>query len=200
MTGAFSLGRTRRRRGNGWCIAGHPNPAVRTVNPRPEERQSLIRRPPFAILAPVRTLAVDLGSRRVGLALSDEGGRFATPYDVLVVGSPQRATELVLKVVEKEGVERLVVGLPLNMDGTTGGQARSAAAWGRALGGRSGKPVLFVDERLSSFDAEQQLIDRKRAGEKLTRQRKKEQLDAIAAAAFLQDFLDGRSAAIEPES
>jgi putative Holliday junction resolvase len=152
----------------------------------------LIRLRGFVILLFVRTLAVDLGSRRVGLALSDEGGRFATPYDVLVVSSPQQATDLVLKVVEKEGVERLVVGLPLNMDGTTGGQARSAAAWGRALGAASGKPVVFIDERLSTFDAEQQLIDRKRAGEKLTRQRKKEQLDAIAAAAFLQDFLDGR--------
>ena len=145
----------------------------------------------------MRTLAVDLGSRRVGLALSDEGGRFATPYDVLFVTSPQQTTELVLKVIEKEGAERLVVGLPLNMDGSAGPAARSAAAWGRSLAARSGKPVLFIDERLSSFGAEQQLNDRKRAGEKLTHKRKKEQLDAIAAAAFLQDFLDGRAAPID---
>jgi putative Holliday junction resolvase len=146
----------------------------------------------------MRTLAVDLGSRRVGLALSDEGGRFATPYDVLVVASPEQAADLILKVIEKEGVERLVVGLPLNMDDSAGPAARSAAAWGRALSARAGKPVLFIDERLSTFGAEQQLNDRKRAGEKLTRQRRKQQLDAIAAAAFLQDFLDGRSAPIEP--
>jgi putative Holliday junction resolvase len=157
----------------------------------------LIRLPGFVILLFLRTLAIDLGSRRVGLALSDEGGRFATPYEVLLVTSPEQTTELVVKVIEKEGAERLVVGLPLNMDGSSGPAARSAVEWGRSLAERSGKPVIFVDERLSSFDAEQQLIDRKRAGEKLTRQRKKEQLDAIAAAAFLQDFLDGKLDSID---
>jgi putative holliday junction resolvase len=140
----------------------------------------------------MRTLAIDLGSRRVGLALSDAGGRLATPYEVVEVASPGQACEAVLRVVEKEGVERLVVGLPLNMDDTTGPQARAAIEWGRALGARSGKPVVFVDERLSSFDAEQQLIGRKREGERITRQRKKQQLDAIAAAMFLQAFLDGK--------
>ena len=138
----------------------------------------------------MRTLAIDLGTRRVGLALSDEGGRFATPYDVLNVASPDQAVGPILKVMEREGVERVVLGLPLNMDDTVGPAATSAAQWGRSLSARSGKPVVFVDERLSSFDAEQQLIDRKRAGEKLTRQRKKEQLDALAAAGFLQAFLD----------
>ena len=149
----------------------------------------------------MRTLAVDLGSRRVGLALSDEGGRFATPYEVVEVSSPQRAAEAVARVVEREGVERLVVGLPLNMDdGSVGPQARKAVAWGRALGERCGRPVVFVDERLSSFDAEQQLIDRKRGGERITRQRKKEQLDALAAASFLQAFLDGKLRAWEEKT
>ena len=140
----------------------------------------------------MRTLAVDLGSRRVGLALSDEGGRFATPYEVLRVSTPARAGDAVVRAIEREGVERVVVGLPLNMDDTLGPQAQLALEWGRALGSRTGKPVVFVDERLSSFDAEQQIIDRKRGGERITRQRKKEQLDAIAAATFLQAFLDGK--------
>ncbi|MEO6435200.1 MAG: Holliday junction resolvase RuvX, partial [Tepidisphaeraceae bacterium] len=74
--------------------------------------------------------------------------------------------------------------------------ARQAVAWGRDLAARSGKPVLFVDERLSSFEAEQGLIDRKRGGEKITRKRKKQQLDALAAAGFLQAFLDGKLSAI----
>ena len=142
----------------------------------------------------MRTLAIDFGARRIGLALSDAGGRFATPYDVLTVGAPERAVDPILKVIEKEGVERLVVGLPLNMDGSAGPAARKAVEWARALAERAGRPVVFVDERLSSFDAEQQLIERKRAGEKLTRRRKKEQLDAIAAAGFLQEYLDGRPA------
>ena len=145
----------------------------------------------------MRTLAVDLGTRRVGLALGDEGGRFATPYDVLTVTSPEQAMDLVAEVIRKESVDRVVVGLPLNMDGTAGAAARDAARWGKALAARVGKPVVFVDERLSSFDAEQRLTDRKRAGEKLTRKRKKQQLDAVAAAAFLQEFLDGAAAALD---
>src|SRR5688500_4118822 len=101
----------------------------------------------------MRTLAVDLGTRRVGLALSDEGGRCATPYEVLQVTTPEQASDAVAKLIEKEGVERVVVGLPLNMDDTVGPQARKAVEWGRALEARTGKPVLFLDERLSSFDA-----------------------------------------------
>lgn len=144
----------------------------------------------------MRTLAVDLGTRRVGLALSDEGGTFANAYDVLNVTTPEQAREAVLAVVAREGVERVVVGLPLNMDDSVGPQARKTVEWGREVERASGKPVVFVDERLSSFDAEQQLTDRKRGGEHITRKRKKEQLDAIAAQSFLQAFLDGK---LKPE-
>jgi putative Holliday junction resolvase len=147
----------------------------------------------------MRTLAIDLGSKRVGLALSDEGGRFATPLDVLSVSSPEQALASALSVIEKEGVRRVVVGLPLNMDDTVGPQARATLAWGKELAERTGLPVLFVDERLTSFEAEQALNDRKRAGEKLTRQKKKRQLDALAAASFLQQFLDGKLQPIDIE-
>ena len=145
----------------------------------------------------MRTLGVDLGTRRVGLALSDEGAQYATPYDVLQVTSPQQALTMVVNVVRKEGVERIVVGLPLNMDDSVGGAATQTARWGAELSAAAGKPVVFVDERLSSFVAEQQLADRRRGGERLTRGGKKQRLDAIAAAGFLQEFLDGRLAAIE---
>ena len=148
----------------------------------------------------MRTLAIDLGTRRVGLALSDEGGRFATPYDVLTVSSPEQAADLVVQVVTKEGVERLVVGLPLNMDDTAGDAARRTVIWAEALSQAAGRPVVFVDERLSSFAAEQRLIDRKRGGERMTRADKKQRLDALAAAGFLQEFLDGRLPPIDPAS
>ncbi|MEA2707538.1 MAG: putative pre6S rRNA nuclease, partial [Phycisphaerales bacterium] len=78
-----------------------------------------------------------------------------------------------------------------------GPAARQTIAWGAELAQRSGKPVVFVDERLSSFEAEQGLIERKRGGEKITRKRKKEQLDALAAAGFLQAFLDGKLQALD---
>ena len=145
----------------------------------------------------MRTLAIDYGTVRVGLAMSDEGARFATPHDVLTVSSPEQAMNQVLQIVSEEHVQRLVIGLPLNMDGSIGPQARKTIEWGESVGKRSGKPVVFVDERLSSFAAEQDLNDRKRGGEKITRKRRKEQLDALAAAGFLQAFLDGKLAAID---
>ena len=93
-----------------------------------------------------------------------------------------------------------MLGLPLNMDDSVGPQAKVAIAFGGALAEKSGLPVLYLDERLSSFEAEQSLNDRKRSGEKLTRQKRKQQLDAIAAASFLQLFLDGRLAPIDPST
>lgn len=145
----------------------------------------------------MRSLGIDYGNTRTGLALSDEGGRFATPLDVLDTTSclPQ-----ILKLIETEGVDQLVVGLPLNMDDTIGPQAKQTIAWATALARQANKPLVFVDERLSSFAAEQKLIDRKRAGGKLTRGQKKQRLDAHAAADFLQAFLDGKLSPIEVSS
>lgn len=145
----------------------------------------------------MRTLGIDLGAKRVGLALSDEGGRFATPLQVIEVRTPATLLDEIDSVIAAEGVKRVVIGLPINMDGTIGPAAKKTIEWAKHF---ESLIVLFVDERLSSFDAEQQLIERKRAGEKLTRQRKKEQLDAIAAAGFLQSFLDGKLQAIDLES
>ncbi|MFI5381808.1 MAG: Holliday junction resolvase RuvX [Tepidisphaerales bacterium] len=142
-------------------------------------------------------MAIDYGTRRIGLALSDDGGRFATPVDVLHVGAPEEAVRAILDLIGREGVRRLVVGLPLNMDDSVGPGARDAARFGRRVAEAAGVPLVLVDERLSSFQAEQDLIDRKRGGEKLTRKMKKDRLDAIAAAGFLQDYLDGKLAAIE---
>ncbi len=147
--------------------------------------------------ASLRTLAVDLGQRRVGLAMSDEGGRFATPLDVLEVHGTEQAIGPVVGLIQKEEVRRLVVGLPLNMDNSVGAAAREAVVWGRQVASLARVEVIFVDERLSSFEAEQRLNARKRGGEKMTRKGKKGQLDAQAAAGFLQEFLDGRLGAIE---
>lgn len=140
----------------------------------------------------MRTLAIDFGTRRVGLALSDDGGRFATPFDVLTISSPEQATQEITRLIQKEQVQRLLVGVPLNMDDTIGPAAKKTIAWARAISESTAKPLVLVDERLSSFEAEQSLIDRKRGGEKMTQKDKKTRLDAIAAASFLQAYLDGR--------
>jgi putative Holliday junction resolvase len=151
---------------------------------------------------PMRTLAIDLGSRRIGLALSDSGGTWASPDSVLTVTDPAQAIEPILKLIQREDVGRVVVGMPLNMDGTTGPAARGTIAWTKTLlsaavaAGRA-LNLVFVDERLSSFEAEQQLNQRRREGENLTRKRKKEQLDAVAAAGLLQAYLDGKLAPLD---
>ncbi len=145
----------------------------------------------------MRTLAIDLGTRRVGLAISDAGGTLATPLQVLQVTSSDGAIEPISRIIEREGVERVVIGLPLNMDDSIGTKTRETMAWADNLKKASPVHVSFVDERLSSFDAEQQLIDRKRGGEKITRKAKKEMLDAVVATNLLQAFLDGKLVALD---
>jgi putative Holliday junction resolvase len=144
------------------------------------------------------TLSIDLGARRIGLALSDQGARLATPLLVLEVSSPAAALAAILQIIRKHAVQRIVLGLPLNMDDTFGPAARRTIAFGHRLAAAAALPLLFVDERLSTFQARQQLISRKQAGEKLTRRKKKRRLDALAAADFLQAFLDGRLRPITP--
>src|SRR5687768_5930883 len=126
----------------------------------------------------MRTLAIDHGGKRIGLALSDEGGRFATPHDVIT--NDGSALPKIVALARAEGVQRIVIGLPLNMDGTLGGSAKPVLAFAKEISTASGIAPIFVDERLSSFDAEQQLIGQKRAGQKMTRQMQKERLDALA--------------------
>jgi putative holliday junction resolvase len=139
----------------------------------------------------MRTLSIDPGEKRVGLAISDAGGQIATPLDVLEVPTLQRALPHILRLIEQEGVQRLVVGLPLNMDGSAGPEAQKVRTWAGELQRQSGQPLCLVDERLSSFAAEQHLSQRRRHGEKLTHKRKKQQRDSVAAAILLQEFLDG---------
>jgi putative Holliday junction resolvase len=145
----------------------------------------------------MRTLAIDFGTRRVGLALSDAGGKLATPYQVLTVTDPAQAIEPILHIIQTEDVQRVVIGLPLNMDGTHGPAAKTVVEFGRSLANHGAMNIIYVDERLSSFQAEQDVTNRRREGEKITRKSKKQRLDALAAALFLQEFLDGKLAEIE---
>ncbi len=148
----------------------------------------------------MRTLAIDLGTARVGLALSDAAGTLSSPLTVLRITSQVQAIEKIIPIIEEEGIQRIVVGLPLNMDDSVGPAALTAIAFGRQLAQRSGQPVIYVDERLSSFQAEQDLRDRKRSGEKITRNAKKQRLDALAASVFLEAFLQQKLPAIDVDS
>jgi putative Holliday junction resolvase len=145
----------------------------------------------------MRHLGIDYGKKRVGLAMSDAGGRFVTPMTVLQVGNDDDAIRQVANVVEREEPDVLVLGLPINMDGTEGGSATNVRLWGQKLTDLTRLAVRLVDERQTSLDAEAELAARRRGGEKLTHKRKKRRLDAVAAAGFLQNHLEGSLPAVD---
>lgn len=139
----------------------------------------------------MRYLAIDHGTRRIGLAICDAGETLASPLCVL--DGRTDVLPRIARIVRQEGVEALVVGLPLNMDDSEGPQAAKAKAFGERLGRDLALPVHFQDERLSSFGAEEKLEP---AG--YSRARKRDRLDAVAAAEILGAFLEAKAGRTEP--
>jgi putative holliday junction resolvase len=140
----------------------------------------------------VRALGVDFGEIRVGLSLSDETGTLASPLQTL---RRRRGKRPPLKAMEelgrKHGVEAVVFGLPLEMDGTESDWTREVRQVGEALGRRLGVPVHFVDERLTSVQAERLV---RSSGLPRQRREEKARIDAGAAVLILQRWLDAGSA------
>ncbi len=146
-----------------------------------------------------RLLGIDLGERRVGLALADDDGSPARPLETLMRGRDLDADAAALRaVVERHAVDGLVVGLPLEASGDEGTQAALTRAWADAMQGRIGLAVTFRDERLSSHLAETRLgpMKRGRSGgppSKTQRDAYRARVDREAAAIILQDELDTRA-------
>lgn len=131
-----------------------------------------------------RVLAIDYGHKRVGLALSDESRQLASPLKPL-----QRTSELLTqlqKLCTEHTVELMVVGYPLRLDGSVGEAARNVEQFAEKLKATVGIAVELVDERLSTSEAQKAMIE---GG--ASRKRRKEMIDSVAAAMFLQTFLDG---------
>jgi putative Holliday junction resolvase len=136
----------------------------------------------------VRALGVDLGSRRIGVALSDSGGLVATPYEVIQrSGDAARDRRALLGLADEAGVEVIVVGLPLSLDGSVGPAARAALAEVDALRAATRVPVETYDERLTTVTAERSLQALAVRGPARRRV-----IDKVAAAVMLQAWLDGR--------
>lgn len=131
----------------------------------------------------MRYLAVDHGEKRTGLAICDKGENMSSPLKVLI-GQAELVAQII-KVAKEEEIESIIIGLPLNMDSTEGPRAKAVRDFGAKLEKVSHLPVIYHDERLSSFDAEKKL-----AGLDLTRKKKKKHLDAVAAASILDAFLE----------
>jgi len=132
----------------------------------------------------MRFLGIDYGSRRVGLAAGDELG-VATPLPALVDADPLARRRALAAVLKSRRIQGIVVGHPLNMDGTAGFKAKEMEAFAEGLREEFGLPVHLVDERLTSHVAEGGLNQKQ-----LREIRAKGIIDSRAAAVILQDFLD----------
>lgn len=128
-------------------------------------------------------MAIDYGARRTGLAICDAGEAIASPLAVIEGG--KNLLTKIAQIVRAEGVEAIVLGLPLNMDGSEGPQTRLVRKFAEKLKARLPIPVHLQDERLSSFSAEEKL-----APANLTKAKQKKRLDAVAAAEILGAFLE----------
>jgi putative holliday junction resolvase len=137
----------------------------------------------------MRVLAIDVGRRRVGLAISDPTGTLARPLTTIAVGPLDAVDKVVAEIcrlqAEDDGVGEVVVGLPRKLDGAASDETAHVEAFIDALKKRTSLAVHVGDERLTSREAESRLAER----EKDWRERKK-RLDAAAAAIILQDYLD----------
>ena len=132
-----------------------------------------------------RLLGLDLGEKTIGLALSDTSRSIATPFETLKRGKFAADAARLDHIISAQGVGGLVVGLPLNMDGSDGPSAQSARAFGRNWANRSTLPLVFQDERLSTSAVTRTLLEAD-----ASRRRRDEVVDKMAAAYILQGALD----------
>ncbi len=140
----------------------------------------------------MRYLAIDIGDKRTGLAVTDDQTRVILPLDLIEVATAERAGESWLDALSHaistqfgpNTPAELVIGLPLNMDGTEGPRAKLVRSLAARLADRTRLTVRFQDERLTSADADWSM-----AQSGLTHRQKKARRDALAAAAILRDFL-----------
>jgi len=138
-----------------------------------------------------RIMAVDWGSARFGLAVSDDLGLTAQGLETVPRHSDGQALDAIEGRVRALGVESIVVGLPRNMDGSDGPSAESARMFARALEERMQLPVHLWDERLTSLAAERMLV-----GARVRRRARRGLVDRVAATLILQGFLDRQRAAL----
>ena len=139
-------------------------------------------------------LAVDWGTKHFGVAISDPSRLIAQPLTTLTRRAHHRApVGRVVALAEEHGATEIVVGLPLTPEGAEGEAAQAARAFGAALAERSGRPVRFVDERLSTAHA---LKSARRAG--VSDRDSRDRIDQMAAVAILQGYLDAQGRHARP--
>lgn len=132
----------------------------------------------------MRVLAIDFGSKRIGTAVCDELGLTVRPVETIKRSAASRDIERLQSLVRELGVEAVVVGLPLRLDGTAGDAARAVTQFSELLKRYLTVPVYMQDERLSSYEAEQIMAE-----QRLSRDERRRRSDQLAAMIILRDFL-----------
>ena len=135
----------------------------------------------------MKRLGIDLGARRIGVAVHSEEGVPARPLETVELTDATQAVNAVSAVVRRELAEEIVVGLPLNMDGSEGMKARAARTFAALLGRKTKLPVILWDERLTTVQAQRARTASGRKG--------REGIDAEVAAILLQAYLDSKAGA-----
>jgi len=136
----------------------------------------------------VRALGIDLGTKRIGVALANREGTLATPYEVVArSGDRARDHQAIAELAEETGAEALVVGLPLSLDGSVGPAAASAQAEAAELASATGLLVELWDERLTTVSADRELM-----ALAMKAPARRRVVDKVAAAVMLQAWLDHR--------
>jgi putative Holliday junction resolvase len=137
-------------------------------------------------LTPGQAVAgLDLGTKTIGISVSDLGRRFATPRDVIKRVKFGVDADALLAVIEKEKIAALVIGLPINMDGSEGPRVQATRAFVRNMAQKTEVPFVYWDERLSTVAAERVLIEMD-----VSRRKRAERIDSAAASFILQGALD----------
>lgn len=135
-----------------------------------------------------RFLAIDYGTARIGISVSDSTGLLARSLTVIRRVSDAKAVDSIAELVREHDVDEVVVGLPLHMNGSVGERAEMCRAFAQRIRERIGKPVEMYDERLTTVAAERLLI-----AADVRRSKRKQVVDAVAATVLLQSYLDFRN-------
>ncbi len=143
----------------------------------------------------MRVMSLDLGTKTIGLAVTDELGITAQGLPTLERRGLRRDLEALVARVDDYNVERFVIGLPLNMDGSEGPRAEMTRKFGAALADATHRPVLYWDERLTTVAAQRSLLEAD-----VSRRKRKEVIDQVAAMLILQGWMDSQPRTVSPET
>ena len=132
-------------------------------------------------------MGIDYGDKRIGVALSDLLCIISSPYEVFINKGEMESLNHLDKIIKENDVDEIAMGLPLNMDGSEGERAKLHREFGQKLSDFSGVKVHFVDERLTSAEAEEILVS---SG--VRREKRKELIDKLSAQIILQTFIDNK--------